>query len=158
MRLLLLQGFVLRGGIATGNLFHRDHILFGPALIRAYEIEQGEAKFARVLVDPPALAKTGRHEHDAVMQDHLGNWVIDPFPWFATIEEEQMQDMLEQSFKPSAVIGVIAGKVQEYRGVPRLRDIWRFQARICAGSLQKYGTSTEEWVKELQALSGEPQP
>lgn len=152
MCLLLKQGFALRGGIAAGKLFHQDHVVFGPALIRAYDIEQGEAKFARVLVDPSALAAAGRNEHDAVIQDHLGNWVIDPFPWIATTEESQMQDFLRQCFDPGTTIAVISGKVQEYRNMPRLRDIWRFQARVCALSLQKYGPPAADWVKELQAL------
>ena len=150
---LLKQGFLLRGGIAAGKLVHRDNILFGPAMIRAYSIERREAKFARVLVDPSALTAVERQEDDALIQDHLGNWVVDPFPWVATTNESRMQDMLHQLFDPTAPIRVIDGKVQEYEGVPRLRDIWRFQAQVCALSLQKYGPPAGDWVKALRALA-----
>jgi len=152
MRPLLKQGFVLRGGIAAGKLFHQDNVVFGPALIRAYRIEQDEAKFARILVDRSALLASGAHEHNAVIQDHLGNWIIDPFPCIASTEESHMHDLLCQFFDPATVVRTIGVKLREYENKPRLHDIWRFQAEVCAISLEKYGSPAADWVNELRAL------
>ena len=32
-------GCLLRGGMTVGNIFHDEHVVFGPALNRAYELE-----------------------------------------------------------------------------------------------------------------------
>lgn len=49
---MLLAGFVLRGGITVGPLFHTREIVFGRAMNRAYELESKLAVAARVVVDP----------------------------------------------------------------------------------------------------------
>lgn len=48
----LYQGFVIRGGLTAGAIYHRDSTVFGPALLRAYELEKQYAKYPRVVVDP----------------------------------------------------------------------------------------------------------
>jgi hypothetical protein len=52
---LLHSGHYTRGGITVGLLVHQEGHLFGPALIRAYELERDVAKYPRIVVDPPAL-------------------------------------------------------------------------------------------------------
>lgn len=48
---LLSKGILLRGGITVGNLYHRDNIVFGPAMIEAYKMESECAKYPRIIVD-----------------------------------------------------------------------------------------------------------
>ena len=52
---LLVQGILTRGGIAVGNLYHQDNVVFGSALIDAYQLESKKAKFPRVVLDPRIL-------------------------------------------------------------------------------------------------------
>ena len=47
---LLARGILCRGAVVHGKAFHRDRVLFGPAVIEAYELEQGVAKYPRILV------------------------------------------------------------------------------------------------------------
>lgn len=47
---LLKLGFLCRGGIAKGSLFHEKNIVFGPAMNEAYDLEQEEAKHPRVIL------------------------------------------------------------------------------------------------------------
>jgi hypothetical protein len=47
---LLCQGFFLRGAIVRGRLFHNSQMIFGAALVRAYDFESTVAKFPRVVV------------------------------------------------------------------------------------------------------------
>lgn len=52
---LLKDGIYFRGGISVGALYHDESIVFGPALIEAYELESKAAKYPRVLLTDSAL-------------------------------------------------------------------------------------------------------
>ena len=39
VRTLLQKGFLIRGGITVGKLYHKENVVFGPALIEAVKIE-----------------------------------------------------------------------------------------------------------------------
>ena len=43
-------GFLLRGGISSGNLIHTDNILIGTALHEAYELESSIAIYPRIII------------------------------------------------------------------------------------------------------------
>lgn len=53
------MGFWTRGAITIGSLYHDDHVVFGPALNRAYELESKHAIYPRTLFDSliPELAE-----------------------------------------------------------------------------------------------------
>ncbi|WP_024334419.1 hypothetical protein [Desulfotignum balticum] len=44
-------GLLIRVSMVVGELSHKGYICYGPALIRAYDIEKNEAKVPRVIVD-----------------------------------------------------------------------------------------------------------
>jgi hypothetical protein len=48
---LLANGFLLRGGIAKGPLHHSKNAVFGPAFLKAYDLEQNIAEYPRIIVD-----------------------------------------------------------------------------------------------------------
>lgn len=56
---LLYEGVLVRGGITTGKLFHNSNMIFGPALVRAYELESKHAIYPRVLVDDNCVNGSG---------------------------------------------------------------------------------------------------
>lgn len=53
------EGFFVRGGVTYGKLYHKDHVCFGPAMVKAYELEQ-RAIYPRIIVDKNVL-KHGRN-------------------------------------------------------------------------------------------------
>lgn len=53
---LAVQGFWMRGAVTVGLLYHDEHIVFGPALNRAYLLESKMARYPRILLDQRALA------------------------------------------------------------------------------------------------------
>jgi len=61
MRLAMMQfgaaqiGFLIRGGITIGDILHDEHVVFGPALNRAYQLEHAMADMARIVIDPETL-------------------------------------------------------------------------------------------------------
>lgn len=61
---LLEHGMLCRGGIASGDLYHHDGIVFGPALIDAYETESNVANYPRIVLANSAIA-----EYDAFIKN-----------------------------------------------------------------------------------------
>ena len=55
-REMLHFGFVVRGGITSGALVHDNRVCYGPALIRAYELESKVANWPRIVVDGDMLS------------------------------------------------------------------------------------------------------
>mgnify|MGYP002510084474 FL=1 len=48
---LLQQGILVRGGIAKGKVRHVKEMVFGPAMISAYELENKYAVYPRIIVE-----------------------------------------------------------------------------------------------------------
>ncbi|MBO8176036.1 MAG: hypothetical protein H0Z31_01105 [Bacillus sp. (in: Bacteria)] len=44
------KGYLTRGGITHGDLYHKDNIVVGPAMIEAYELESKVANYPRVIL------------------------------------------------------------------------------------------------------------
>jgi hypothetical protein len=55
----LIYNYVfLRGAVVRGQLFEREHVVFGPGLIRAYDLESKLASYPRVLVSEDVVQRT----------------------------------------------------------------------------------------------------
>lgn len=46
----------IRGGLTVGNIFIEGQTLFGPAMVRAYELESSYANYPRIVIDPLAVS------------------------------------------------------------------------------------------------------
>lgn len=53
---LLKLGYLLRGGIVEGSIYHENGRIVGPALVDAYKLEKNIAKYPRIIVDPNIVA------------------------------------------------------------------------------------------------------
>lgn len=108
---LLRLGFVVRGGIAQGQLIHRGPMVYGPALIQAYELEK-KATAPRVILDPILSKQWGRGTpvsdtdgnllgYDKLWRQDDDGWAffdfLQPFPSTPPIilEPEQIRAQLE---------------------------------------------------------------
>lgn len=120
-RALLERGFVARGGIADGLLHHRGPILFGPALVEAYDLEQRVARVPRVVLTDGARgsAEIAENAFDGegrwlgadrmVRKDTDGVWFVDYLcadrvfsfrePWDATPDEEVEEDRQNEAIR-----------------------------------------------------------
>jgi hypothetical protein len=54
---LALQGVFIRGGMTMGGLYMDAAKVFGPGLVRAYELESNYATYPRVVIDPDLVAQ-----------------------------------------------------------------------------------------------------
>ena len=57
---LTVRGFFVRGGITVGKVHLREGLLFGPALVDAYDIESRRAVHPRIVLGGPARDVMGR--------------------------------------------------------------------------------------------------
>jgi hypothetical protein len=53
---MLENGHYVRGAIVRGKVFHRESVLYGPALLEAYRIETEVAKYPRIVLTPQAMS------------------------------------------------------------------------------------------------------
>jgi hypothetical protein len=75
---LIKIGVIIRAGVAVGDAyvgFNGEGPLFGPALVWAYDIENQEAIYPRIVVDEHAIAEHGqdprlRGEHNTIEFEH----------------------------------------------------------------------------------------
>ena len=67
---IMRKGFFLRGSVAAGGHYEADGVAFGPALLRAYEMEK-RSIWPRVLVDPFIFQKLP----SATVEAALGSYV-----------------------------------------------------------------------------------
>jgi hypothetical protein len=79
--LLLTQSIASRGAIVHGQAYHRDRVLFGPAIIKAYELERNVAKYPRIIVSEPVRRRlweyhTGLWKGRLLRRDIDGCWFV----------------------------------------------------------------------------------
>lgn len=85
---LLHQGFLLRGGITVGELYHQESMLFGPAFLKAYELESRQAIYPRIILDPILSKQWGQGDayiqKDGSLIDYARTWRLshDGFHFF----------------------------------------------------------------------------
>jgi hypothetical protein len=60
---LIGDGVIVRGAVTVGNLVKSYNVLYGPALIRAYDLEREYARSPRIILDP--------HLFDMIRQNPL---------------------------------------------------------------------------------------
>jgi hypothetical protein len=49
---LIVDGYFMRGGVTIGQISFDDQMVFGPAMVRAYTLEQDFAVYPRIVIDP----------------------------------------------------------------------------------------------------------
>lgn len=113
--------FLLRGGIAVGDIYHDDEVVFGPALNRAYELESKVAVYPRIILDEPVM-RLGRIEGFHAFED--GVYFLDPFTshflqfW---MENSSERDAHGNSFADAGISA--AGKLPPIPGFVGLQTI-----------------------------------
>lgn len=102
--LVIRKGFLLRGGITIGPLYHENGIVFGPALSEAYKLESEDAKYPRILASKE-LTEIFNSDSDGgthpcfAQDDHDKNYYLDYLPVALTYssEEKNYSYVIEQT-------------------------------------------------------------
>ena len=75
---LLAEGFFVRGGLSLGSLHVSDHVLFGPALVEAYDLESRAAVHPRIVLSRAAAeTQRGAAGGSMLLRDDDGQTFID---------------------------------------------------------------------------------
>ena len=93
---LVNRGILCRGALSSGKLIHTDKIIFGPALVEAYNTESKAALYPRIIISRELIAlagKYGRHPEsqelkyleNILKKDGDGMYYID---YFLTTQNE----------------------------------------------------------------------
>ena len=66
--------WLVRGGVTIDDFYVDDTVVWGPALVRAYEMENDEARFPRILLDVPIvnIFENSRIDNDYLCFDSDG--------------------------------------------------------------------------------------
>lgn len=73
----------IRGGITDGRVFNNGELIWGKGLVRAYDIENTEAKYPRIVIDEELINEFGINEDIAVREwcgvalDEDGKYYVD---------------------------------------------------------------------------------
>jgi hypothetical protein len=68
---LLRRNMLFRGALVRGQLLHRPDLIFGPALVDAYELETRKSFHPRIMLDPNvygAIQNAGRATRDQLIR------------------------------------------------------------------------------------------
>lgn len=99
---LLAFGVLTRGGIARGRTHHKEDLLYGEGMIKAYDLESKAAVYPRVLIDPALVTELSEiHRLMLLHPDVDGLWHTDPFSF--GVLPGGTHDLLEDGWDPHLV-------------------------------------------------------
>jgi len=146
-RRLLRVGFLTRGAITVGDLYHVDTMVYGPALVQAVELEK-EAVYPRLVVSPEAsdlLDQIDTKESQTLKEgfcrqplvsDHLGRTIVNLFAFGANIDRlnpaRPIFDVADEiwGIRPAmAIIQTEIARLTEQRNEKHLEK-WRYMRDV----------------------------
>jgi len=134
------QKISLRGGIAYGKLYHQRDGVFGPAMIRAYELESQFANWPRVIFDKSVIEHfKDKNGLPSIGYTNYGDgfWGVDclnriedvlTFEIHSCFDTEAGRDELA---KLANISGITQSKLSEHYGNPKVYSKYlKLNARI----------------------------
>jgi hypothetical protein len=152
---LLANGFLFRGGIAKGALYHSNNAVFGPAFLKAYDLEQNIAEYPRIIVDQDTHQDFNLHPSphalDKYTQPDLrhaddGPVYVDVFSGFKYAERlpervelcrKDCRDNIQAKLDASIYIPA------HYKKLQWLKRVWNATVELASGR-QEFITSPSE--------------
>lgn len=147
-RQLLEMGFLARGAIVKGKVFHLDNVVFGPALVRAVHIEKATG-MPRVVFDRDSIGEMPMWDGRPVVTDSAGIEVVNPFDLPA--RGMDMEHFLRESFRfPQIVDAIRSGLALNREDQGRLAK-WTYTRDNLVCTLEEFGAAGIPYIEELRA-------
>jgi hypothetical protein len=133
---LASEGFFARGGISVGDFHIRERLIFGPALVSAYGLEQ-QAVSPRVILDEPVYALKRRYIEAA------SEGALPPAPIVRDGDGRVLVDYLGLQFdEPDAERSfalhrdIVTAKLDEHRSSKRVWEKYRWVSEYHNATLE----------------------
>jgi hypothetical protein len=126
---LLQLGFLTRGAVSVGQLYHEDNMVFGPALNRAHAIEVKQAVFPRIICDDAVVAMLKdqadfKHE---VISDTDGKYVVNLYrPAFLKAPACLWKQFLDGYYRFDHTLAIIENNIIHLAADTRKLDKWKY--------------------------------
>ncbi len=142
---LLHLGFLTRGAIVVGDLYHRDNVILGPALLEAHRIESSEAFYPRVIVSEQVLEELGELNEDRdpdglVLDDGCGRHVVNPFYFGISVQDPAHAASVVASFESlnrhlTGVKAIVETNIRDLEAAGRFAhaEKWHYMKRFIEG-------------------------
>lgn len=103
-----LSGFWIRGAVTIGHITHNERVVFGPALVRAYELESQKAIYPRIILDPNCVK--GFSPLPSFVVSENDEYFLDPFTteFLTKIYPEVMPQLPVDQHRPAPVFAEAA--------------------------------------------------
>jgi len=163
----LAIGFLIRGGVTIGKLYHSNGVIFGEGLIEAHELESRSAFYPRVVFSPKLFNDTDWVKHHAnslrrskdglLYFDYFSRIIISGVP-----PGNHWGEDVKAWFK--AAIQIVAENLKKLEATGKLTELakWSWFAyelrealeRLPAGLQEGIGLSLEDipWAREPKVL------
>jgi hypothetical protein len=150
---LATKGIFVRGAVTRGAIYINEEIVFGPALVHAYELEQKTAIYPRIVFDHPKVIgemelAAGKEQMGRFYTDYLFRG--DDEIWSVNYLQagDELGERLRLLREHAAVLRRNLSEVSDAAVVAKYRWLAKFQnsivEKISEGDLAKYGQPRAE--------------
>ena len=151
--LLFDEQLLIRGGVTIGPLAKSYGQIFGPGLVRAYELESKQAKYPRVLVDECVIEEFYRNRRlcvhdpktdaaylrDMLQKDTDGKLFVD----YLRVVAGELDDPSAYPGHMASFRGFIDQRLREFAGIESVHEKYEWLSRYHNKTLNKTGLVPE---------------
>lgn len=142
---LATEGIFIRGGVTYGDIFYEKHRIFGPAMMRAYDLESQYADFPRVIVDERCRGDFDHGIDDCkryglLKKDKDGFLCINHFSILASKSKAMIKDGEKRILIRDTIKSKIEKNIKEYKNKERILRKYYWLANEYNNILSKEGS------------------
>ena len=130
IRTLLRKGFLLRGAITIGDLYHKDSAVFGGPLVEAVALEKA-TMHPRIAIHEKAINEINTIGYDCrdicIVRDQCGEFVVNPFSIPIDGPDDFINSFIESNFHFREIKAVISHQIKDLRAAGRYAQEAKWQ-------------------------------
>jgi hypothetical protein len=140
---ILRSGFLTRGAVTIGSLYHAENAVFGPALVEAVGLER-EAVYPRIICSPKLLnhlESCQQIEDESIVVDHLGRHISNLFLYgSAPNANQRKRSFADQMWGIPNILKTIEGEIQKFssNSNDKITEKWRYMYDIIPMMLRRF--------------------
>ena len=146
-RQLLENGFLARGAIVQGRVFHLDNVVFGPALVAAVHLEK-VTSMPRVVFDRESIGRMPMWDGRPVVTDSEGIEVVNSFDLPA--RGMDMDQFLREAFRFPQIVDVIRDGLAANGGDQARLAKWEYTRANVIRALEEFGAVGTPYIEKLR--------